>query len=143
AQIRGRRLLQIFLEPLEPALDDAQVGEDEFVFHRLDIAEWIDRTGGVGDVLVAERTDDVQQRIRIAERGDVEEILGPARADAGNVGTLHGRRGLLLRVVHRGQTVQSLVRYPRDSNVGFNFSVLSRAGRLAGARHQTEERGFS
>ena len=41
-EIGSRRLLEIFLEPFEPAFDDAEVGEDQFVFNRPRVAHRID-----------------------------------------------------------------------------------------------------
>ena len=42
-ELRRASLLQILLEPLEPPLGDAEVGEDQLVFHRLRVARRIDR----------------------------------------------------------------------------------------------------
>ena len=42
-ELGGAPLLQILLDALEPAFGDAEVREDQFVFHRLRVARGIDR----------------------------------------------------------------------------------------------------
>ena len=41
-QIGGPILLEIFFEPLQPPLGDAEIREDQFVFHRLRVACGVD-----------------------------------------------------------------------------------------------------
>ena len=42
-ELGGAPFLQILLDALDPAFGDAEVREDQFVFHRLRIARGIDR----------------------------------------------------------------------------------------------------
>ena len=73
--------LQIAFETFEPAFDDAEVGEDDFVLHRPHVTAGIDRAGRVRHRGIAEHPDDVQERVGVAERRDVEQRLRarPAR----------------------------------------------------------------
>ena len=106
---RGAGFLQISLEPFEPPLDDAEVREDDFVFHRPHVARGIDGAGRVRHGRIAKHAHDVEQRVRVAERRDVEQGGGaglPGRG-APHVGEFDGRRRVFLRVEERGQLVEA------------------------------------
>ncbi len=72
-------LLQILLQPLQPALGHAEVGEDQLVFHRLSIARRIDRPRGVGNGRIAERPQHMNKRVRVLVRHHIDECLRAAR----------------------------------------------------------------
>ena len=126
-------LLEIAFEPLEPALDDAEVGEDDFVLHRPDVARGSTVPAGCGTDGIAEHPHDVQQRVGVAERRDVEQRLRarlrPA-GGAGDVGELHRRGHALARVEQRRQPVEPLVGDARDADVRVGLA----AGRGASLR---------
>ena len=74
-ELGGTALLQIFLEALEPPFNDAEVSEDQLVFHRLGVARRIDRAGGVRDRRVAERAHDVDERVGVLVASHIDERL--------------------------------------------------------------------
>ena len=140
-ELRRLVLLQILLEPLEAALDDAEVGEDQLVFHRLRIARRIDAAGCVRDRLVAKRPDHVHESVGRLVAGDVHERGGAGAARRDDVGELDRRRHPLARVVHRGQDVETGVGHLGNADHGLGLPVS--AGGVLGARHQLEERGLA
>ena len=79
-----------------------------------DVARGIDRSCRVRHRGIAEHADDVQQRVGVAERRDVEQRLraGLRRRRAGDIGELHGRRHLLARVEQRRQLDRGARREP-------------------------------
>ena len=70
---RRAGFLQVALEPLETPLDHPEVREDDLVLHRPHVARGIDGTGRVRHRRIAEHAHDVEQRVGVAERGDVEQ----------------------------------------------------------------------
>ena len=64
---------------------------------------------------IAEHADDVQQRVGVAERRDVEERLraGLRAADAGDVGEFDRGRHVLARIEERREPVEPLVGHAR------------------------------
>ncbi len=136
----GRGLLEVLLEPIEPAFDDTEVREDQFVLHRLRVAGGIDRPGRVRHAVVPEQADNVQQGVRVAERRHVEEVLRAAAvAGAGDVGKLHGRGGGLPRGEHRREPRQALVGHAGNADVRLGLAVMGRARRFARARQEAEK----
>ena len=69
--VRGR-LLRVALEAFEAPFDDAQVREDDFLFHRAHVARGIDGSRRVRHRRIAKQADDVKQRVSVAKRCDVE-----------------------------------------------------------------------
>ena len=67
------------LEPLEAALGHRQVGQDELEVEPLEIAPGVDRALGVRHRRVLEHAHDVEQRVRVAQPGEVlgRQLLGP------------------------------------------------------------------
>ena len=102
-------LLQILLDAFEPPLGDAEVGEDQLVFHRLGVARRIDRPGGMGHRRIAEGADDVDERVGVLVAGDIDERLGARFRRRRHVGEFDGGGHALLRVVHRRQRIESRV----------------------------------
>ena len=74
-ELCGAALLQIFLETFESPLDDAEVGEDQLVLHRLRVARRVDRARCMRDRRVAKRADDVHEGVGVLVAGDVDERL--------------------------------------------------------------------
>ena len=96
-ELGGLVLLEILLDPLEPPFDDAEVGEDQFVFHRLRVARRIDRSAtGCGTDGVAKRAHDVHERVGVLVAGDVDQRRGAGAAGRDDVGELDGRGHALL-----------------------------------------------
>ena len=106
------------------------------------VARRIDRAGRVRHRGIAKHADDVQQRVGVAERRDVEQRLraGLRAADAGDVGELDRRRHVLARVEQRGQPIEPLVGHPRDADVRFR---LARAAEALRGRWSAAERARS
>ena len=71
-------LLQILLEPFEPALGDAEVREDQLVFHRLRVARRIDRPRRMRHRRIVEGAEDVDERVGVLVGGDVDQRLRAA-----------------------------------------------------------------
>ena len=95
--------------------------------------------GGMRNRGIAEHADDVEQRVRVAERRDVEQRLGAGAGagGAGHVGELDRRRHALAGIEERGEPVEALVRDARDADV--RVRLAARPWRLAGARQELEE----
>ncbi len=66
-------------EPLEPAFGHRQVGQDELQVEPLEVAPGVDRAVGMGHRGILERPHDVEQRVRVAQPGQVlgRQLLGP------------------------------------------------------------------
>ena len=69
-------------EPLEAALGHRQVGERELEVELLEVAGRVDAARRVRVRRVLERADDVEQRIGVAQPGEVvgRQLLGPDAA---------------------------------------------------------------
>ncbi len=92
------------------------------------------------DRRIAKRPHDMQERVGIAVRDDVEQGGGVAAARR-HVGELDRGRHALLRLKQRRQLVEAIVGYAGDAHV--RLGATGRARRLAGARHQLKERGLA
>ena len=140
SQFRRVGFLQIALETLQAAFDNAEVGEDDFVLHLPNVSPGIDGTRRMWHRGIAEHPDDVQERVSIPEWRDVEQRLRArsARRRAGNVRELHRRRHSLARVEERRQFVEPLVRNARNADV--RVALAAGARRLLHAREELEER---
>ena len=119
-EFRGPAFLQIFLEPLEASLGDAEVRKDQLVFHRLGVARRIDRARRVGDRGIVERADDVDERVGVLVRGDIHERLraaGCARAARSENSTVAGTRfrGLYI-AVRRSSRASGTFEMPIDAS---------------------------
>ena len=102
-------------------LDGLQVGEDQLGVDRLDVVGGADLAVDVDDVRVAERADDLADRVGLADVREelVAQALARARAahDAGDVDERHRRRDDLGRLVQLGQHRQPLVGDADDADV--------------------------
>ena len=107
------------LEPLDAALGHRQVGEHELEVEPLEVARRVDAAVGMRVGRVLEGADDVEQRVGVAQPGEVvgRQLLGPDVAlgrgrRRGQVGV--GDVGLddLLGLEDRGQRVEPRVRAP-------------------------------
>jgi len=58
-------------EALEAAIDERQIREDQLEVERLQVTPRIHRSGRVRDGGILEGPDDVQERVRFAEAGEV------------------------------------------------------------------------
>ena len=74
-ELRGLRLLEVLFETLEAAFGHAEVGEDQLVFHRLRVTRRIDRACRMGNGGIPKRAQDVNERIGVLVRDDVDERL--------------------------------------------------------------------
>src|SRR5580765_5492308 len=97
----------------------------------------------MGDGGIPERAQDVNQRIGVLVRNDVDERLCAGRVTSSDeVRELDGRRDPLLRVVHGRQSVQPRVRHLRDANDRLRLADGAPSA-FANARHELEEGGLA
>src|SRR5262245_29971392 len=100
------------------------------------------------DALIAERMDDVYERVGVLVAGDVHERLGAAASGGDDVGEFDCRRDAFARVVHRRQRIETAVRHlgNTDVDVTLAFGGVTSAGhqlkqgRLAAGRETYESR---
>ena len=92
---------------------------------------------------IPEHPDDVQERVGVAKRRDVEKSgrAGLRASGAPHVGKFHGGRHVLFRIEQSRQPVQPLVRDPGDPDV--RLLLAAGARRLSGAGQELEEGGLS
>ena len=140
-ELRRAPLLQVALDPFKAFLDHAEIRQDQLVLHRLRVGIRTDGLGVMGDAGVAEGAHDVNERVGVAKRGDVEQGLGGRATRRRQVRELDGGRRVLARAVQLGQAVEPLVRHLRDAHARLELGV-PRPGSLALARHQLEEGGL-
>ena len=82
--------------------DECEVGEGEFELHGFDVARGVDRLGGVGDGVVVEGSDDVDECVCLAEsvqEGHGRGLAageGAGEACAGEVEEVEGGGGVFL-----------------------------------------------
>src|SRR5262245_11365597 len=129
------RLLQVLLYPLEPPLEDAEVGEDQLVLHRLRIPGGIDRARRMRNCLVVKGAHDVHERVGVLVAGHVDERLRTGPRGADDVGELDRRGHALPRVVHGSEAVEARV----GDFGGADVDVAFAWGRLAGGGHELKE----
>ena len=142
-QFRRRALLQVLLEPLEAPLDDAEVGEDQFLVHRAVIARGIEARRRAARSRRGTRAATWTSASALRNGATSTRSLAPAAPAAGHVRELHRGRDVLPRVEHRGQAVEAGVGDARDADVGVGLPVLAGTDALAGARHEPEQRGLA
>ena len=107
------------------------------------VARGIDGAGRVRHRRIAKHAHDVEQRVGVAERRDVEQRGGarlPA-AGAAHVGEFDRRRRVFLRIEERGQLVEA--RSGTRETPTLASCLPAGAGRLPGARQELEERGLA
>ncbi len=74
-ELRRASLFQILFDAFEPAFGDSEIRQNQLVFHRLRITGGVDRARRVRHALIAERMDDVHERIGVLVPGHVHERL--------------------------------------------------------------------
>ena len=128
--------------------DQGEVGEGEFELHGFDVAGGVDALGGVGDGVVVEGADDVDQGVEQAE--SVEESVGrrfaaaaqcAGEACAGEIDDVQGGGSGLARAVEVGESLESFVGRRHDAFVG--VLVCAEAGGAVGAGEGVEESGLA
>ena len=134
-QVRRLVLLEVLLHALEPAFDDAEVGEDQLVFHRLGIARRVDRAGRMRDGFIAKRADHVHERVGVLVTGDVDQRGGPGAPGRDHVGEFDRRGHALLRIEHRREAIEPRIGHLRDADDRFGLPPR----RVLRARHQLEQ----
>ena len=129
------------LQPLEAALDEGEVGQDELGVEPVEIAGRVDRALRMRVGRVLERADDVEQRVRVAEPGEVlgRQVLRPdvalrrgrrrGQVDVGDVGLDD-----LLRLEDLGEPVEPLVGHLDDADVELHPAEPAGLGVAPGQR---------
>ena len=140
-KISGTGLLQVLLDPFQPAFGHAEIRQNQLVLHRPRIACRFHLTGRVGHCRIAEGAHDVHQCVGILVCDDVDERLGAA-ARRREVGEFNGGRHALARVVHRGQAIEPRVGNFRNADRGFTLAVRGARG-PGRAGHELEEGGLA
>ena len=137
----GRAVAAARLEPLEPPIDQRQVGEHELEVELLEVAPGVDRSLRVRQRVVLERANDVEQRVGVAQAGEMlgGQLLGPdatlrrgrrrGQVDVRDVGVDD-----LLRLEDLGQAVQPLVGHLDDADVEGHPAEAAGLGVAAGQR---------
>jgi hypothetical protein len=129
-ELAGAALLEVFFETFEALLDLAEVADDEVEVDVLDVAEGVDGAY-VGDGIVLEGAQDVNERVDVAQAGEEGGFFEGLFADGGDVGVFDGGVGCLFRVVKGREFVESGVRYSCDADVllaGIGVSLLFEFG---------------
>src|SRR5436190_23125308 len=138
----GRRAVATaLLQPLEAALDEGKIREDELGVEPIDVARRVDRALRMGIVGVVESAHDVEQRVAVAETGKVlgSQVLCSDVALArggwrGQVHVGHIRLDDLFRLEDLGQLVESLVRDLHDADVELHPTEPAGLGVAPGER---------
>lgn len=134
----GLVLAGLLLEARDGFLDGLEVGEDEFGLDDGHVADGVDASVDVDDVVVAEYADDLADRVGFADVG--EELvahaltLGRALDDAGDVDEGHGGGQDALGPEDLGETLQACVRQLDQTDVGLDGGerVVRRQNIVAG-----------
>ena len=137
--LRLRTVLAAALQPVEPSLGHREVCEGELQIELLEVAGRIDAAGRVRVGWILERPDDVEQRVGIAQAGQVigRQLLGPDPALG------RGRRGRQVDVGHvglddllgledLGESVEPVVRDLDDADVEGDPAIPAGLGVAAG-----------
>ena len=127
------------LEPLDAALGHREVREQELEVELLDVARRVDAPTRMRVGRVLERPDDVQQRVGVAQPGEVVggQLLGAdvALGRGRRRGQVHvGDVGVddLLRLEDAGQGVETFVRDLHDADIEGDAAVAAGLGVAAG-----------
>ena len=110
-ELARARFLQILFDSLEATFGDAEISEQQLVFHRLRVTRGIHRSRRVRHRLVAKRAHDVHQRVSVLVRGNVNECLRTRARRRDQIGEFDGRGNAFARVVHRREDVEARVRH--------------------------------
>ena len=111
-------------EPLQPAVHDRQIRQDELQVELLEVPPGVDGPGCMRQRWVVPRADHVEQRIGVAKSGEVlrRKLLGAhvalgGRRRSGQVHVRHVRVDDLLGVEDPGEAVQPRIRDLDDAHV--------------------------
>ena len=109
----GRLSLEPRAELLEPALDDLQVGEDQLLLERLDLARGRGRRAECGR---RERSDHVQERVGLPQLAHVQARALPA-VEAREIHHLDARVDRLFRLEQHREPCHAVVGHAHDADV--------------------------
>ena len=107
-QLAGAALLQILFHAFQTFFDLRKVADHQVEFNVLDVAQRVDGPY-MGNGVVFERAQYVDERIDVAQAGEERGLLQRLLPNGGHVDVLHGGEGGLLRRVERGQLVKPLI----------------------------------
>ena len=126
--------------PFELRLGARGICEHELELERRQVVE---RVAAADDVRVDEGSKHVQHGVDLADAAEelVAQPLARVRAllDAGDVDELCGRVDDLLRLAHRGERVEALVRHLRDTHVRLGRRERMRCDLRVAAGQRVEE----
>ena len=138
--LRVLRLLQVLLEPLQPRVDEDEVGQEELFLHAPDVRDRVHPSAGVGDVLAAEGADHVDEAVGLAKVAEEEACLDLAEGDPDEVGQVERSGDLRLLGVGRGDPVQAGIGEGNGAHVRLPLAVVVGPDRGAGAGEEVEQR---
>ena len=146
--LAGARRADDGIEPLQPPLDDGEVGEDELQVQRLDVARRVDGAVGMRHGLVLEGAHDVDEGVRAVQGGlrlrsrPFAAAGGAPGESAGDVGELDVGVDGFLRPEERRKLVHPLVRHFDRADVHFRLAAIA-ADRRAAVGQRVENGGFA
>ena len=131
-------------QPLDPALDDGEVAQEDLRLDGGQVAPGVDRVHGVGDRRIAERADDGQEGVggpKLAQELLAEGcLLGIPGGKALELDEFDGRGGLLLGFEDGGQLLEARI---GDLDHGDGIGPLGRSRFRGQARQGGEQRAFA
>ncbi len=113
--------LEVFLQPLQAALDLFEIGEHQLEIERLRISQGIDAARGVRHGGIVEDAQHVRERVHLAQRrqhrGIARRFSFCGAHDAPDVDVLDGGIGHLFRLIERGQLIDARLRHARHAHM--------------------------
>ena len=145
---RFRSGADFLLQTIVPLLQRGEIGQDEFGVDHLDVANRVDRAADVMDIRVLEATDDLHDRVDLANVAEelVAESFAGARAfhEARDVHKLDRGRDDLLRVRKFRERFEARVGHGDDAEIRIDRAEgVVRGLRFARARDGVEKRGLA
>ncbi len=117
-EVRRFHLLKIFFEALEALFDLGEVGKHQLELEAFGVARGIDGTG-VGNGVVLEGAEDVDEGVHIAEAGEEGGFFEGFLTDGGDVGVFDGGLNEFFGIEEGGETIEPIVGHFGDADVGF------------------------
>ena len=133
--------LGVLFCPVQPALDDFDIGEDQLKLEGLGIPDGIRLFQK--EVVIVEAAHHLDQRIHLTDRLENLVSLSSARTDAGHIDKVDGGRAVLFRMIVFRQPVQSFIRDLGRPDVRLGRCVIIAARLRLGAGQRIKQGGLS